>query len=229
MNHSAARANDGLAALICRCALVASTLVVAMVVAFAVTGIGQDPLQFMHPPAEYTAILLRNPPVLKLVIGLDNVFILFYSTMFLAWYAALWREGASRLLVVAGGALVTCAGMLDLVENMHFLAFLAMAQQAIPLEAGQIAGQVWESLIKFHVSYLGLFMLGVALPGDTGPKRALGFLLRWVQWPVGMLIYVAPESLGRPLVFVRFTFFLVSLLLLALIYRSPASGSGGRV
>ena len=101
---------------------------------------------------------------------------------------------------------------------MHFLSMISMAQQALPLSAGEIEFQVWESLLKFHASYLGLLLLGLALPTHTATRRLLSFLLRWVQWPVGLLIYITPASLAKPLVMVRFSFFLVSLLLLAAVY-----------
>jgi hypothetical protein len=65
-------------------ALASAAVVALMFGVFALTGIGQDPLQYMHPVAEYTAILLQNPPVLRASIGLDNLFIVLYSTMFLS-------------------------------------------------------------------------------------------------------------------------------------------------
>ena len=204
--------------LIRRSALAASALVLAMVLVFVLTGIGQDPLQFVHPVAEYTELLLRNPPMLRLTVGLDNAFVLAYATMFLALGARLWRDGSPRELVVTSGALLALSAMLDLGENMHFLSMISMAQQALPLSAGEIEFQVWESLLKFHASYLGLLLLGLALPTHTATRRLLSFLLRWVQWPVGLLIYITPASLAKPLVMVRFSFFLVSLLLLAAVY-----------
>ena len=216
LHHAAPASGD--IALIRRSALAASALVLAMVLVFVFTGIGQDPLQFVHPVAEYTELLLRDPPVLRLAIGLDNAFVLAYATMFLALAARLWREGAPRELVVASGALLALSALLDLGENMHFLSMLSMAQQGLALGGAEIEFQVWESLLKFHASYLGLLLLGLALPTHTTARRVLSFLLRWVQWPVGLLIYITPASLAKPLVMVRFTFFLVSLLLLAAVY-----------
>jgi hypothetical protein len=216
--HSSTAPVLGNVTLIRRSALAASVLVLAMVLVFLFTGIGQDPLQFVHPVAQYTELLLRDPPILRLAIGLDNAFVLAYATMFLALGARLWREGAPRELVVASGALLGLSALLDLAENMHFLLMISMAQQGLVLGGGEIELQVWESLLKFHASYLGLLLLGLALPTHSGSSRLLSFLLRWVQWPVGLLIYIMPASLAKPLVIVRFTFFLVSLLLLAAVY-----------
>lgn len=206
-------------------ALAASALVLAMFLTFVITGTGQDPLQYFHPPAEYSAILLRNPPILKLAIGLDNGFIVAYSTVFLALGGALWPSSAVRLLLAPAFGLLALSTLLDLAENMHFLAMISAAQQGLEIGSSEIGGQVVESLIKFHASYLGLFLLGLALPAETRMERLLRFLLVWVQLPVGILIYLVPPAIAVPLVLVRFSFFFVSLLLLAGIFRGRGFGS----
>jgi hypothetical protein len=210
-----------------RLALAAALVVLAMVGIFGTTGIGQDPLQYVHSVADYQAILLKNPPVLRAAIGLDNLFIVLYSAMFAALGGALWpRRGTPRLLLALALGLLGLSGLLDLLENMHFLTMIAQALQGLEVGAGQITLQVWESLAKFHVSYLGLFVLGFALPADTMLLRALRHVFRWVQLPVGLLIYLVPAGLALPLVLVRFTFFVLALLALAAAFwRRPAGSS----
>ena len=47
----------------------------------------------------------------------------------------------------------------------------------------------------------------------------------FVQWPVGVAIYVLPQPFALPLVFVRFAFFLAAFALVASIHgqrRAPA-------
>lgn len=66
------------------CAGAACAAVLGMLGIYLATGIGQDPLQFVHPPAAYTDILLARPPLLRAVIALDNLFIAFYTSVFLA-------------------------------------------------------------------------------------------------------------------------------------------------
>jgi hypothetical protein len=220
-----------LAALIRAFAIGAIAVVTAMVVVFAATGIGQDPLQYVHPPVEYASILARAPDTLRMAIGLDNVFIVLYASMFLLLAAWLGAQpgprpaGWAALRTTAFALLAVSAG-LDLLENMHFLTMIAAAVQGLAIAPAQIEAQVWASLVKFHASYLGLFLLGWVLPGDTAAARTLRGLLRWVQWPVGMLIYLTPASIAVPLVFARFTFFLVALALLARVVRPHGSGSG---
>ncbi len=201
------------------CALIAGMLVLMMLGIYLTTGIGQDPLQFIHSTEEYTDILLRNPPVLKFAIGLDNAFIMFYETMFLALGVVLWRDERKRVLVFASMILLGTVALLDLIENMHFLTMLSLAEHGLPIGVMRISLQVWESLIKFHISYLGLFLLGFSLPVHSKPGMILGFLFRWIQLPVGLLIYLTPPDIARPLVIVRFAFFFVTLILLAWMSR----------
>lgn len=201
------------------CALLAAALVAGMLVLFVATGIGQDPLQYVHPATEYAQILLRNPPALRAAIGLDNLFIMVYSTVFVLLVAQLWRDGAPRLLLATGLGLLLAVGLLDMIENLHFLAMLSGAEQGQPPGNAEIGWQAVQSMFKFHVSYLGLLLLGLALPRHTAAQRALAALLVFVQGPVGVAIYVAPQAVALLLVFVRFAFFLASFALLAWIYR----------
>jgi hypothetical protein len=199
--------------------IAAALVVIAMFATFIFTGIGQDPLQFFHPSAEYSAILLRNPPVLRIAIGLDNLFIVLYVSLFIMLAGLLWNSGKSKALIVACIGLLCLSGTLDMMENMHFMTMLAAVEQGMGISPMQIELQVWESLTKFHISYLGLFLLGFALPNATRLEMILCFALRWVQLPVGLLIYLVPKQIAVPLVLTRFTFFLVALLILASVFQ----------
>ena len=207
------------------CALLAGTLVVGILAIFLFTGIGQDPLQYVHPAADYARLLLRNPPMLRAAIGLDNLFIMAYSAVFVLLGSLLWRDAAPRLLLGVGLTLLLALGLLDMVENFHFLVMLASAEQGRPPTDAEIGWQAMESMFKFHVSYLGLLLLGLALPRKSARQRALAGLTVFVQWPVGVAIYVLPASWALPLVFVRFAFFLTAFGLVASIsgqLRAPA-------
>ena len=224
MNHATISSPDALTrpilpTMTSRFALASAVVVLAMFGTFLLTGIGQDPLQYIHTPADYAAILLKNPPVLRLAIGLDNLFIVLYSSMFLTLGASLWRGTGSRVLLFASLGLLAVSGLLDLLENMHFLAMISTALQGMEVSQAQIELQVWESLAKFHISYLGLFLLGFALPRETQLEKALCFALRWVQLPVGLLIYLTPPAIAVGLVMTRFTFFFLALMALWFVFR----------
>ncbi len=211
-----------------RLALTAAALMLAMILIYVFTGIGQEPLQRFQAPDQYVQALLQNPSTLKAVIGFDNAFVLFYGTCFLLLGVRLLKNTEHRTIVVASIGLLMATAILDLLENLHYLTLISMARAAIPIGAGEIEFQVWESLVKFHVSYVGLFMLGLVLPTNTPALRLLAFLLLYVQWPVGILIYVGPDTWVRPLVILRFSFFLTGLLILALTdWRKTDSLSAG--
>lgn len=199
-------------------AALAMSAIVALLLMFLLAGIGQDPLQFAQSPEVYAGILSRNPPLLRLVIGLDNAFIVFYWTMFAALGTRLAKDGAARGLVIAATGLLSLTALLDLLENMHFLAMIGMVGKGATIAAPEITIQITESLLKFHASYVGLFMLSFVLPAGTRLENLLAFLLRWVHWPIGIAIYAGPEWLTKPLVLVRFALFLASLMLIFLIY-----------
>lgn len=204
------------------CSLGAAALVLAMLALFVGTGIGQDPLQYVHPVAEYSALLLRQPALLRTAVGLDNAFIVLYSAVFVLLLLQQWPRTAVRPLLVVALALLMGVALMDIGENMHFLAMLAAAEQGLLPQPGQIVGQALQSMVKFQFSYGGLFLLGCALPRETAAWRTLVRLMTWVQWPVGIAIYVVPHGLAVPLVFVRFAFFLASFMLLAWINRPQA-------
>lgn len=212
------------------CARGGAVAVVAMFALFLLTGVGQDPLQYVHPSEEYGRLLLRSPAVLRAAIGLDDAFIVFYTAAFVALAGLLW-ERSGRLLVGTTLGLLVLLALLDMAENFHFLAMISRAEQGLLPSDGEIELQVWESLLKFHVGYLGLFLLGFTLPQETPRQRWFSRLNWYVQLPVGVLIHVTPHAVALPLVFVRFGYFLAGLLLASSLFSAPsggASGSGAR-
>jgi hypothetical protein len=122
-------------------------------------------------------------------------------------------------LLAGALVLLMLSGLLDLLENMHFMTMIATAVQGLPVELPEIKLQAWESLVKFHASYLGLFLLGLSMPRETMLEKALCFAFCWIQLPVGLLIYLTPAVIAKPLVMVRFSFFLLGLLGLAAVCR----------
>ena len=209
------------------CAWLGSALVLAMVGIFALTGVGQDPLQFVQPDADYARLLTADPGALRACIALDNVFIVLYTTMFICLGTLVRRAGAPRHLVRVAIGVMMAVAVLDMVENVHFMVMIDRALQGLDPGDREIEFQAWESLLKFHLSYLGMFAFGCALPRCAGAQRLLADL-SLVQLPIGVLIYVVPRAIATPLVFVRFTYFVVALLLAARAFGRISAGSGAR-
>ena len=129
------------------------------------------------------------------MIALDNLFALLYASLFVVLGVLLRRVGRPRGLVdVAVGMLLTIA-VLDYAENLHFLVMLADSEAGRPPSSVAISAQVLASLLKFHVSYVGLFLLGLALPRRTASERALANLLVFVR---SLAAFSSPEESYTP-------------------------------
>src|SRR5689334_16836821 len=112
-------------------ACLAAVMVVGMIAIFLTTGVGQDPLQFVHAVEEYARILLKNPAALRATLALDNGFIVPYSTLFLTLGVILVRSAASRPLALVTPRLLLGGGLLDMIESFHFTVMLAGAEEGI--------------------------------------------------------------------------------------------------
>ena len=218
------------------CAWSAGACAIAMLAIYLGTGAGQEGLQTFQSPAVYAERLLQHPAGLRALLTLDELFVVLYLATFFSLGTTLLRRGAPRLVLGAALGALALLGLLDLAENLHFLVMLGRAEQGIPLSVDEIALQVWESLLKFHVGYVGIFLLGCALPRETAAARLLANLFWFVNVPVGVLIPVVPEALAGLLLLVRFAFFVVGFALVGWAFgppaglspRSAAAGSGAR-
>jgi hypothetical protein len=152
-----------------------------------------------------------------------------YATVFVGLGTLLVRRGAHRSLALLVSSLLGAVAALDLLENLHFLVLLAQAEQGLVPSDAAIGAQGLESLFKFHVGYLGLFLLGLALPRNGRRERWLAGLCCYVQLPVGLAIHVLPSALAVPLVFVRFTYFVSALVLVGWIFGEPGAANGSGV
>jgi hypothetical protein len=75
------------------------------------------------------------------------------------------RKLGRPFVVLALAAMVGTA-LLDIVEDHHILALLGVAEADHPIDEGAIAFQQVLSQTKFSVSYLALFLFGLAVPAD---------------------------------------------------------------
>src|SRR5262245_54630584 len=201
--------------------------IAALTLIFAFTGAGQDSLQFIQPPEQYAAHLLAHPTAMRAVLVIDNWFIVFYVTMFLALGVVMRRLGSPAVLVIGAIGLLCLTGLLDLVENQHFLTMMVGAEQGRPPGAREIALQVLESLTKFHVSYVGLFLLAVALPMRTTLERVYGGVLAGVQLPASLLVAVTAPPIATLFVLVRSFCFVFGLLVIALSFGKRGGAAAG--
>lgn len=212
-----ARTTAALAAVSGLCAL--GLLLVALM-----TGGAQELFEVNRPAADYARLLVANGGALRLCFGIDYVFIVLYAALFLSlavtlrsWHGSGLLPGPVEPAVTVATAALLLTALLDLFEDAHILAMLAMAEQGQPIPQSEIAWQMAESQIKFAVSYFALFVLSFALPRETALEKALVVALRWLQLPLGAAIFVVGPPWSDVLGLSRAIFFVVALWALAII------------
>ena len=203
-------------------ATLAALTVAAMVVAILTTGGTQDFFQTARPVEAYGAYLAA-PLVafgLRLNLGLDNLFMIFYGAFFVVLSVRLRTVLDPRLLGMALAAMMLTV-LLDCVENHHIMTMVHAIQNGLPLSAADGELQMIASQVKFHASYLAvlLFSFGFLQFGKLG--KAIAMVL-WCYIPFGVLISVTPVEQANALVLGRTIFFVFAFILSAVLFFSQA-------
>lgn len=169
-----------------------SAVLIAMVIVTLATGAAQEPHEWYQPPAAYAQGLLARPGALRLVFGLDLGFLVLYSAFFAALADHLHQLGRPFVRLALGAMLATA--VLDIVEDHHILALLAVAEAGRPIDDAAIVFQHVLSATKFSISYLALVLFGLAIPRTTRLGVALAAFLVVGTLISGMLGYAAPPA-----------------------------------
>lgn len=206
-----------------RLATLGAGLVAVMIVTTLIYRGDQDFFQSARPVANY-ASYVATPGVafgLRLQLGLDNLFLIVYSAFF-AFLTVRLRDvlPTAALAIALVAMLVTTT--LDMLENNHILAMLHSIQHGLPVsvEEGQL--QMLASRVKFHASYLSIFLfaIGVWRLGDRFRLLGLG-LFAYV--PLGIIISAVPVEAAPLLVMARTVFFAVGFVLAAILFSGSRS------
>jgi hypothetical protein len=152
-----------------------AAVLVAMAAVSITTGASQEPHEHYAPPAEYAASLLEHPGALRVVFGLDVGFLVLYTAFFAALSGHLYALG--RPFARLAFAAMVGTAILDIVEDHHIVMLLDLAERKQPLSDAAIAFQQVLSATKFSVSYIALFMYGLAIPRDTRIGLVLSLFL----------------------------------------------------
>jgi hypothetical protein len=200
-----------------------SALTVACIVAGILSTRGtQDFFQTARSLDAYSAYL-AIPLVsfgLRLNLGLDNLFLLFYGTFFIVLAVRLRQMLDPRLLGIALASIMLTV-LLDAIENHHIITMVHAIQNGLPVSATDGELQMVASQVKFHASYLAvlLFSFGFLQFGRLG--RIIAIVL-WCYIPCGVLISVVPVEQARALVLGRTIFFVFAFILSAVLFFSQA-------
>jgi hypothetical protein len=147
-----------------------AVLLVLVVVSLA-TGATQEPHEHYALPEAFAISLLEHANALRIVFALDIAFLVLYTGFFAAFAKYLAERGRPFVRIALGAMIATA--ILDIIEDHHIVSMLDAAEQGVLPSPGAIGFQVVESACKFSMSYLSLFMFGLAIPRDS----RLGFVL----------------------------------------------------
>jgi hypothetical protein len=203
-------------------ATLSAVTVAAMVVGIVTTRGTQDFFQSARAIDDYRAFL--SAPLaatgVRINLGLDNLFMVFYGAFFVVLAARLREVLDSRLIGVAlAAAMLTL--FLDSLENHHIMTVVHAIQTGLPVSVEGGEFQMVASQIKFHASYLAVLLFSLGLLRLGGFGRIVAFVL-WCYIPCGVLISVVPPEQAKLLALGRTIFFVFAFLLSAVLFFSLA-------
>jgi hypothetical protein len=169
-------------------------LLAAMLSISMLAGVTQQAFEFVQPPGQYAAELIRFAAPLRIILSFDNLFIAAYVLGTFFFCRMLKERQSDATLLNITVALVAAGGLLDLAENLHILAMLSGALQNIALSAGQIELQSVLSALKWHLAYTAFVIIGIAFKPKNLPEKLFVASLIVVQMPVGIFVYTAPSD-----------------------------------
>lgn len=158
----------------------------------AFSGVNQQYYELVGSVEVYSQSMAAQGVALKLILGLDNLFVPFYvlATFFLTRIGSI--RGVSKIFIFTP---VLIAGILDYIENFHVLTMLHTIESAGEITWSQIEVQSVLSMLKWHLAYFAFFVLGLNWPGASFWDKVFRFALVFIQMPVGILVYIQPSPL----------------------------------
>ena len=182
------------------------------------TGVSQEAFEMVLPAEQFAEMARSAGFALRVGFTVDFVFIATFTSFFVLFAVAVREELDPTVAAVAlGGMLLT--GFLDVVEDTHILAMVALSESGGQPSQGEITGQAAASAIKFFASYLGLFLFSFGLTRTDRWETLLRISLRYLQLPIGVLALTASGSLVKPVLITRALFYVVGFFLAALTFR----------
>lgn len=192
-------------------AFLASAIVLVMVAAIIATGLSQELFE-LAPSLAFVADQLRDQPVhalgLRINLGLDNLFIVIYSAFFVLLAVRL-RTLLSPVTIAVALAALLLTSLLDALENHHILMMLHAFVHGAPISVDELQWQMVASNLKFHASYVGVFLFAFGFYRLGGLGRVIAWLLWFGYVPLGMITFVVPVEIVAPFALARTAFFVL--------------------
>lgn len=197
--------------------LLAGLMAVSMAAIAFSTGTTQEYYETSHPVVEYVQKMVSQADMLRVVLTLDNFFLLAYGAFFL-FYMVERKGKADNWLLIVMGVFLFMAMVLDAAENFHILGMLIRAEQKLPLSDGEIDLQYILSAVKFMVAYFAVIILGITFPRDTALARFVGTSTAILFPILGILVFTVPPPWSLLCGIGRSIFFVMGFILSAVVY-----------
>jgi hypothetical protein len=192
-------------------AFLAAAIVVCLIVAAAATGFSQELFQVGPAPKEVARQLTGQPLHaigLRLSLGFDNLFVIVYCAFF-AVLAARFSGLLNPTAIAVGVGALLLTGLLDAIENQHIQVMLQALQSGTSPTADELRLQMIGSNLKFHASYLGVFLLAFGFYRLGGLARVIAWLTWFGYVPLGMISFAVPVEVATPFALLRTAFFIL--------------------
>jgi hypothetical protein len=167
-------------------------VLLVMVVVALTTGASQERHEHVMLAEDYALALLAHAGGLRALMALDVAFLVLYTAFFAA--LASYLHGLGQPFTRLAFGLMLATAILDIVEDHHIIAMLESAEHQVLPAARSLTEQATLSMTKFSISYMALFMFGIAIPRTTKLGIALAVFLTFGTLLSAVIGYSLPPA-----------------------------------
>ena len=193
-------------------------LIVLFWVLLFLDGVSQHYFQSFHPIDEYILKLERSVEGLRRSVLADNHFIVFYTCGTFFFLLGLWRPGNGAVIGLSM-ACYLATGFIDLSEGMLYLVMGDAVLAGTPPTEGLVFFFAWAAMLKWHLVYVGMFVMTFVIPPQGFAANAMIWGGRLLLLPAGILVYTVDPEMKPTMLLVRFVLVVLSYLLTIAIAR----------
>ena len=181
-------------------------------------GVSQHYFQSYQPIDEYTQTLSQSVEGLRRSVTVDNLFIVLYTSAAFFFLLGFHQPG-NGAVVGLSAACYLIAGLIDLGEGMLYVVMGDALRAGAPPGGDLVFFLAWMAMLKWHLAYLGMFILTFIIPAHGIAANALIWSGRLLILPVGILVYTVDPDLKPTMLLARFVLVVLGYLLMIAVAR----------